>query len=685
MSQFARERTGSKAPSGAQGTPRVPASLFALRASSRPPVTAPTVSNQRLQRFVPLQQMASASVQPQRAACPRLEQDKRLTAVQTKLAINQPGDVFELEADRVADAVMRMADPAAAEQRVTRLHSAAGLQRCSCGKSAGSSQCEECKTEAIRLQRSSEAMSAGGAAPPIVHEALSSSGRPLDAATRSFMEPRFGHDFSDVRVHTDARATESARAIDALAYTVGNRIVFGEGSYTPTSEAGQRILAHELTHVIQQGSGSGATRIQRACKGGVPKTLRCVPDPSITPPVTRFLFNVDCDDFAPSSPPFASEEARMDAFAKTIPPKATISIVGLASFDGPSDLNERLSCRRAQRGLAVIKRSAPPGVTVSSVDATVGGPATAHDRNMRAVGVSISKPIFTHHFRAAAWSFLSCAACNPFTDDGTLGVTPPPAEPSLGSIFRQMHFIEAELGTRDSKTIEPGTARLTSAGADTGVSHFCGAAGKAPIVTRVAPGAPTPLPAGAHGEGVQLESETFSRVGASVPPTIPGVAIPGVPFFARGAPCGPLGGNPAIPLIGNRFRVRLFADGTKESEFVSSSLYPSHNLYEDSALKLFGGKPVHPAINFFPWATSTGVPLAASIVGFKALRFACCHPFLFRGACDTICVGGFTAPGPGFSLTTCVPLLAGIAAASCPTPCAPAGGSCPPLVAPPNP
>src|SRR5260370_12375555 len=97
MSQFARERTGSKAPSGAQGTPRVPASLFALRASSRPPVTAPTVSNQRLQRFVPLQQMASASVQPQRAACPRLEQDKRLTAVQTKIGLHPPLEVVRLD------------------------------------------------------------------------------------------------------------------------------------------------------------------------------------------------------------------------------------------------------------------------------------------------------------------------------------------------------------------------------------------------------------------------------------------------------------------------------------------------------------------------------------------------------------------------------------------------------------
>lgn len=82
----------------------------------------------------------------------------------------------------------------------------------------------------------------------------------------------------------------------------------------------------------------------------------------------------------------------MEAFFRTIPPTAKVSIVGLASFDGPADLNEHLACSRAQRGLAVVKRSAPSGVTISSVDAMVGGPTTAHDPKMRAVGVNISTP-----------------------------------------------------------------------------------------------------------------------------------------------------------------------------------------------------------------------------------------------------------------------------------------------------
>ena len=89
--------------------------------------------------------------------------------------------------------------------------------------------------------------------PPVVHDVLSSGGSPLDAAARVEMESRFGHDFSRVRVHDDAVAAESARAVAARAYTVGEHVVFGAGMYAPRSADGQRLLAHELTHVLQQG------------------------------------------------------------------------------------------------------------------------------------------------------------------------------------------------------------------------------------------------------------------------------------------------------------------------------------------------------------------------------------------------------------------------------------------------
>ncbi|UCE50620.1 MAG: DUF4157 domain-containing protein [Phycisphaerales bacterium] len=109
--------------------------------------------------------------------------------------------------------------------------------------------------EESQLQRkgASGALSMHGV-PPVVHEVLSSPGRSLEAPTRGFMESRFGHDFSKVRIHTDARSAESVQAVRARAYTVGNDVVFGTGQYSPQSPEGKRLLAHELTHVVQHAS-----------------------------------------------------------------------------------------------------------------------------------------------------------------------------------------------------------------------------------------------------------------------------------------------------------------------------------------------------------------------------------------------------------------------------------------------
>ena len=92
----------------------------------------------------------------------------------------------------------------------------------------------------------------GRTAPPIVYEVLRDQGQPLDRAVQASFEQRFRHDFSAVRVHSDSRAAESAKRLGALAYTVGSDIVFGPSRYSPETRAGRRLLAHELTHVIQQ-------------------------------------------------------------------------------------------------------------------------------------------------------------------------------------------------------------------------------------------------------------------------------------------------------------------------------------------------------------------------------------------------------------------------------------------------
>ena len=140
------------------------------------------------------------------------------------------------------------------------------LQRaCACGKHTTDQhgECTECRKKRLGLQR--RAVGAGPdvghgqtVAPPIVHEVLRSPGRPLDDGTRSFMESRFNHDFSGVRVHTDGEAAKSAHAVHAFAYTVGRDIVFGEGQYSPATSAGRKLLAHELTHTLQQSGQSVA-------------------------------------------------------------------------------------------------------------------------------------------------------------------------------------------------------------------------------------------------------------------------------------------------------------------------------------------------------------------------------------------------------------------------------------------
>jgi hypothetical protein len=128
------------------------------------------------------------------------------------------------------------------------------LQRkCACGShSLAGGECENCKPNRLGLHRKAVGQSDPSAVPPIVHDVLHSPGQRLDAATRALMEPRFGHDFSHIRVHADGRAAESARAINARAYTVGRDIVFGAGEYGPLESEGRGLLAHEIAHTIQQ-------------------------------------------------------------------------------------------------------------------------------------------------------------------------------------------------------------------------------------------------------------------------------------------------------------------------------------------------------------------------------------------------------------------------------------------------
>ena len=184
---------------------------------------------------------------------------KSVASNQANLTVSSPGDIEEQEADRVSDQVMRMPAPR--------------LQRaCACGGG-----CPECQTaqpgqadEQLQTKRGGSSDSRRLALPPIVHDIVRSPGQPLDPLARAFMEPRFGHDFSQVRVHTDPQAAALAHGVNAKAFTVGQAIVFGSGHYAPETPDGKTLLAHELTHVLQQGrhpQRAGAYLIQRDLQG----------------------------------------------------------------------------------------------------------------------------------------------------------------------------------------------------------------------------------------------------------------------------------------------------------------------------------------------------------------------------------------------------------------------------------
>lgn len=146
------------------------------------------------------------------------------------------------------------------------------LQRkCACGNHTGAGgECDECGKKET-LQRKATSKGFVGQVPAIVNEVLRSPGQPLDVQTRAFFEPRFGHDFSQVRLHADAKAAESARAVNALAYTVGSEVVFGPGRFSPTTTEGRLLLTHELTHVVQQSaSGAGQLQTSRISQPGEP-------------------------------------------------------------------------------------------------------------------------------------------------------------------------------------------------------------------------------------------------------------------------------------------------------------------------------------------------------------------------------------------------------------------------------
>ncbi len=181
-----------------------------------------------------------------------------LRRLQPKLTVGAIDDPLEAEADKVADLVMRQEDPA-----VSLTHAPPSVSR----------KCAECEEEDKQRLRAKSAGGdlAGAEAPTSVTEALATPGQALDPTLRDWFEPRFGADLSSVRIHLDSTAARSATELGAFAYTVGPEIVFAPGAYEPATESGQRLIAQEFTHVLQQQSAP---------------TVRREPDPAAPTPQT---------------------------------------------------------------------------------------------------------------------------------------------------------------------------------------------------------------------------------------------------------------------------------------------------------------------------------------------------------------------------------------------------------------
>ncbi len=232
----------------------------------------------------------------------------RSGALQAKLKIGQPDDIYEQEADRVAEQVMRMPEPNILEKK-------------------------ECARESINIQRKCPRLeeyekmhrkplynflqSQKGGTPEVTPEleaninSVNGGGQPLPESVRSFFEPRFGHDFNSVYVHADNRADRLSRSVNALAFTAGRNIFFSSGAYNPASRDGLHLLAHELTHTVQQTGGLKAKQfshlpdIQMKCAACEEELQRSLDISSTSELIQR---RVVCDEWGENCQSVPDEE-----------------------------------------------------------------------------------------------------------------------------------------------------------------------------------------------------------------------------------------------------------------------------------------------------------------------------------------------------------------------------------------
>lgn len=298
------------------------------------------------------------------------------TRLQAKLNVSAPGDPYERQADAVAETVMRMPTSSIVQTKCAP-----------CQHESDNVTNLDPEDETLRPKKESEHATALVNGEMQSHiENLRSGGQPLSESDRVFFEPRFGLDFSHVRVDTSQAAGETARTLNAKAYTLGNYIAFAPGQYSPGTECGDRLLAHELTHTVQQGSTTSVRRRRLSAfdetdeelikRRGVGHTLQRQPaDETLEEQIKTNTERGAEIAWSTSSPGIIEQEKPGEKFLMmnfeinkttlkkehsefltntvyfgtlTSDPMASIEIVGHADATGSNALNDRLSRNRAQ-------------------------------------------------------------------------------------------------------------------------------------------------------------------------------------------------------------------------------------------------------------------------------------------------------------------------------------------------
>ena len=284
---------------------------------------------------------------------PSSASEKKTAFFQPKIAINQPNDVYEQEADAVAEKIMAKREIGSYAPPFFKPALISIQRKCA--------HCEEEEKEEKKVQRKENNQSETPVTSTENFISTLSGGRSLNKDERNFFESKMGYDLSSVRLHTDDKANESAKNVNALAYTTGNNIVFGAGQYQPGTGAGTKLLAHELTHVVQQKKANLPSVVQRVTSSDL-RIRGLAPDLAAVNNIIRF-------EYGSHSIP-AVENPKIVAQAS--PPARNITLNGYSSEESTAAINLGVINKRISAVSAALSSAGHTGPKHPNPNATAG-------------------------------------------------------------------------------------------------------------------------------------------------------------------------------------------------------------------------------------------------------------------------------------------------------------------------